>query len=491
MTGVARFTSPGIGFCFAIALYFSLHLLIRVVFSDSLELDEAEQWLFVQWLDWGYSSQPPLYTWLLKGLFALFGESILITALTKNLCLCALYGFTFLLARRVLGDETRAVLAAFSLLLMPPIAWEASRDLTHTVLVACWVPASLLVVLNLFRQPTPGSYALLGLVLGLGFLSKYNFGVHAIALLLSLLSLHEGRRIVLNKCFLLSVLLASLMYLPHGLWMLDHHAELSRGMGKLGLTAHYSLIPSSKLAISVAAYTAPLVLIVGLVWRFRQASWPTLQASPETRILGRYLLVVLLIVWVGMSFVDSAHIRTRWLFPFMVVFPVWLYTQIPPAAMSPLRNGLHLGGVGLAAISILMLMMIRVPGAVFTQKPTDLNLPFTAVAEDLRQAGFTRGIILAANAHMAGNLRYQFRDQAQVLIPHLGFHWPEHPVVPEVLLFWEAEKRDEMPEALSAFAQDHLGVDAHTLKPHYLLHPYRYSESLKSKMAYVVVSLAR
>ncbi|MGI9212278.1 MAG: ArnT family glycosyltransferase [Methylococcaceae bacterium] len=490
MTVGGRSINPGTGFCLAIALYFSLHLFLRVGFSDSLELDEAEQWLFVQWLDWGYSSQPPLYTWLLKGLFAIFGESILITALTKNLCLCALYGVTFLLARRVLGDEPRAVLAALSLLLMPPIAWEASRDLTHTVLVACWVPASLLVVLNLLQQPTLRMYGLFGLVMGLGFLSKYNFSVHAVALLLSLLSLGEGRRILLNRRILLSGLLASLMYLPHGLWMLDHQLELSRGMVKLGLTAHHSLIPSSKLAISVAAYTAPLLLIVGLVWGFRQAERPKLVATPETRILTRYLLMVLLIVWVGMSFVDSGHIRTRWLFPFMVVLPVWLYTQIPAAAMSPLRSRLHLGCVGVAASSILVLMVLRVPGAAWTQKSTDLNLPFTTVADDLRQAGFTRGIIVAANAHMAGNLRYQFRDQAQVLTPQLDFHWPERPVAPKVLLFWEAEKRDEMPEALSAFAQDHLGVDAHTLKPHYLLHPYRYSESLKSKMAYVVVSLA-
>lgn len=51
---------------------------------------------------------------------------------------------------------------------MPPIAWEASRYLTHTVLVACWVPVSLLIVVQLPECPSTRGYLAFGLVTGWG-----------------------------------------------------------------------------------------------------------------------------------------------------------------------------------------------------------------------------------------------------------------------------------------------------------------------------------
>ena len=89
-------------FLLATGIYFVLHTVIRVAFSDSLELDEAEQVLFGQWLEWGYSSQPPLYTWLQKAFFSLFGTSVLALALLKNGLLFILYATVFFIAHRIL-----------------------------------------------------------------------------------------------------------------------------------------------------------------------------------------------------------------------------------------------------------------------------------------------------------------------------------------------------------------------------------------------------
>jgi len=476
--------------CFSagIFLYFLLHLLIRVGFSDSLELDEAEQWLFAQWLDWGYSSQPPLYTWLLKAFFSVLGESIFTLALVKNLCLLVLYAATFRLALQVLGDDKRAVLAALSLLLMPPVAWEASRDLTHTILVACWVPVSFLIVLQLLERPVTRGYVMLGGVIGLGFLSKYNFSLHCLALLLSLMSLPQGRRLLLDKRVFLSLLLAGLLYAPQGFWMLEHQAALSRGLVKLGLTDRHNPAFLGKLGLAVAAYTAPLVLMAALIWGVRQ---PARQNPPTkslaVRVLERYFLSLSLVLLLGVWFIEGGHLKTRWLFPFMAVFPVWLFARIPVAYLTPMRTRAYLASIGGTAGLILLLMLFRVPGASLTQKPTDLNLPFAAVAHDLRQAGFQQGLIVAANPHMGGNLRYQFREQVQVITPHLGFHLPGKLKGQPVLLFWEAEKEARMPSLLREFARNELQLDVDAIEPRYLLHPYRYSDHLISKMAYVSV----
>lgn len=486
-----RSITPTHGFLLSAGLYFLLHLVIRVSFSDSLELDEAEQFLFSQWLDWGYSSQPPLYTWLQKILFNVLGHSVLALALMKNLCLFALYGLTFLLARKVLDDEKCGMLAALSLLLMPPIAWEASRDLTHTVLVACFVAGSALVVLQLLTRKTLSGYLMLGLVLGLGFLSKYNFTLHVAALLVSLATLPEGRRVLLDKRMVLTLVLAGVIYAPHGIWMIEHHAQLASGLEKLGQAKRHDLLPLWKLGLSIAAYITPMLIIAGLLLRvgLNRADFPP--TTTASRLLGRYFLVLLGIVLIAIWFIDVDRMRTRWLFPFMVLFPVWLFTRIPVSYMTLLRSRIYLGLVGSSAIVILALMLLRVPGAAWTQKPTDLNRPFTELAEKLRQAGFDRGVIIAPNAHLAGNLHFQFPDSSLSLTPYLAFSIPDYYKSLPILVLWDAIKSPEMPERMRYFMRDRIGQNIDSLKPNYLIQAYRYSDTVESKIAYFVIGTER
>ena len=70
-----------------LALYFGLHLISRVLVSPSLELDEAEQLLYLQALSLGYGFQPPLYTWLQALVFAFTGPGVFGLALLKAVLL--------------------------------------------------------------------------------------------------------------------------------------------------------------------------------------------------------------------------------------------------------------------------------------------------------------------------------------------------------------------------------------------------------------------
>ncbi|MCX6865636.1 MAG: glycosyltransferase family 39 protein [Verrucomicrobia bacterium] len=109
-----------------LVLYFTLHLLLRLCVSNSAELDEAEQLLLTQDLRLGYGSQPPLYTWLQSGLFALCGINIFALAVLKNGLLFLTYFFVYLGAREITRDNNRAVIAMLSLLWIPQICWEST-----------------------------------------------------------------------------------------------------------------------------------------------------------------------------------------------------------------------------------------------------------------------------------------------------------------------------------------------------------------------------
>src|ERR1700753_3100121 len=155
-------------------IYFPLQIILRVCISSSLDLDESEQLVLTQKLSWGYGSQPPLYTWLQFGLFKCFGASVFSLSLLKNLLLFSTYLFTYFNARLVTRSYACAIAAAVSLFFIPQIVWESQRDLTHSVLAATLVCATIFSFLRLREKPTLARYALFGACAGLGVLSKYN-----------------------------------------------------------------------------------------------------------------------------------------------------------------------------------------------------------------------------------------------------------------------------------------------------------------------------
>ncbi|MFO1232001.1 MAG: glycosyltransferase family 39 protein [Paenacidovorax caeni] len=120
--------------------------------------------------------------------------------------------------------ERAALWAAASLLLIPAMGWESLRDLTQPVLLTCLVAATVGAVAPA-APARPAGFALLGLLLGLGMLSKYSFALFAAVLGGALLSLPAGQALLRERgAWWLPVLAALLVVLPHGLWLLRWRA---------------------------------------------------------------------------------------------------------------------------------------------------------------------------------------------------------------------------------------------------------------------------
>ena len=130
-----------------LALYFGLHLISRVLVSPSLELDEAEQLLYLQALSLGYGFQPPLYTWLQALVFAFTGPGVFGLALLKAVLLWLTWWAMYKLAR-LFYKAKDALAIGLSLALFPQFLWESQRDLTHTVLLVACVALAWLAILS-------------------------------------------------------------------------------------------------------------------------------------------------------------------------------------------------------------------------------------------------------------------------------------------------------------------------------------------------------
>ena len=414
-------------------LYFGADLVSRLLVSDALELDEAEQVLWTQQLEAGYATQPPLYTWLQWAVFQLFSVSVFSLALLKNVLLALTYTFVFLAARVVVAAPL-AVLASACMLLLPQIGWESQRDLTHSVLVTTLAAATLYLVVLMMRRPRPVLYLALGVVAGLGVLAKYSYVAFIVALGLALLMGRDTRGLLRSRWILVSGLVALLIVLPHALWLLEHWQQAAHGtLDKLGVQAAAASRAAraargfGSLAVAVLAFVAPwgvvmLVVFGRSLWRASPQAGiqPRGPMLPGTRTLWLRYTLALALMFAGMVLLgDVSRFKDRWMQPFLFMVPLAFFACAPHLSRHPRLAWLPriLGGV---ALLVFVLLALRVPLNAWRGRPDELNLPARELAMALRRSGYDgRAAILTSDRVLGGVLRLQF-PEARVHVAQAG-----------------------------------------------------------------------
>ena len=205
-----------------LAGYFAVNLLVRLAMPGTLEFDEGQQLFFGQWIAIGYDSQPPFYNWLQYGIIQLLGSSVLALAVLKNLMLFLSYLLFGLTAHAIIRDRVLAVIATLALITFPHISYEAQRDLSHTVALLFAACMFFFFFVRALQRPTVFHYAMTGVSIGIGILSKYNFVLLPLAAAIALLPDRQLRRRLFDWRTLLMVAVAAAIVTPHALWFLDH-----------------------------------------------------------------------------------------------------------------------------------------------------------------------------------------------------------------------------------------------------------------------------
>ena len=392
------------------------HVALRLALSPALRWDEAEQTLWSQHLAWGYGMQPPLYTWLQWGLNAVLGPSVLALAVLKHALLALTYLFMGLAARALLPPRT-AWWAAASMVMLPALGWSSLHDQTHTVLVTAVTAGTWWALIGLLQSPHPARYALLGLMLGLGMLSKYNFALFAAALGLAALSVPAPRQVLLARGLGITAALALVLVAPHALWLLGHWHETANAItGKLEVRPVGARLGGlGKLALTLLETLLLWTLLAA--WAFRGA-WlrrpPAELASPVAAaewvrpLLARYLALVLA-VFVGMVLLGGVtEFRDHWFQPLFCVWPLAAFVWRPQLESAP--GGGRFTGAVLGVALLFFLATAAYPWiAGWRGRPGELNQPIGALAQQLRAAGYDgRSPVIAADHMLAGALRTRF-----------------------------------------------------------------------------------
>jgi 4-amino-4-deoxy-L-arabinose transferase-like glycosyltransferase len=484
-----------------LAAYFLVNIAVRLILPHGLELDEAEQTLLSQWMLAGYGSQPPFYNWLQHGAIEIFGMSLVTLAGLKNLMLFGAYLFYYLAARQVMEDKRLAVIAALGLLTIPQVAFEAQRDLSHTVAAIFGASLFLYALLRLLSAPSLLAFLLFGIATGIGGITKYNFTLVPIAAGLAVLMDREMRQIVLNWRLLPAAILALAIVTPHALWLIDNFDDAGGHTMKKLVDDETGFLMSlangfGSLGLSFLGFLGLTLVIFAAVYREHVKA--VIRAGNRwTRLTGRILgislgLIALMIVFAGLE-----NVRDRWLTPILLAAPLYLALKVE-AARIPLMPGLKRFWIVTGVIMILIPSVLfgRVAMDKFSGKYGYINIPFATLARVVSEkAAGANSVIVASDGQLGGNMHYNLPGLA-VVTPRPPTGMTPQPLTDfdRIVLVWRKSDGSPPPSFQDEFA-DYLGQQGIDTAPQDIAivgYPYQWGRpGDQYRFGYAVIDLKR
>ena len=440
-----------------LAAYLLLHMGMRLLLSDTLQLDDAEQLIHSQeWrLDYG-NFQPPFYTWMLWGLWQLVDPSMGALYVIRYLII----GLTFWLWYRVslqLFNDPRWILAsATSWLLLGEFAWKLHQGSTHTTLLTLALVMSLHAIVLLLREPRGRYYLYLGLAVGLGMMAKYSYAGFLVPMLVAGLAANETRDRLLRWPMLFTLGVALLMMSPV-LWTLlapdvpvgeQLQAETSHSEGGLLRGDPSMLLAFAKGTLN---FLAPMFLIYLAVFRLsfrgvRSASpsggrlagtenaadpcrpvpekaegkEPPEAMATVRALLNRFHLAGLAILVIVALFTGIEHLKVRWLHPFLTLVPFWWLLHA--AAGEPRKQAwqaLKWLTIGLVALVLIARLWQLLATPYVGKKPSRVTWPVMEALEQLPADMLYAPSLVVADNFLAAHIRLATQQKMKV-VGHLS-----------------------------------------------------------------------
>lgn len=399
--------------CVFLALYFMLSIAIRVMLPDSLTLDEAEQSLFSQYLLAGYGPQPPLYNWMQNAVTSLMGVSLLSLTLPKFAILFLCYVFFGLAARELNSRPGFTAMAMLGLLALPQVSYMPQQDLTHTVAVLMATSLFLYGLVRTLKRPDWQGYAITGVAIGIGVISKYNFALLPASALIAVCCDRDWRSRILDARLAVTVLVSLAIVFPHALWLIHNMDQATSGTltKMVDENAPHGIVRVLRGLGEFVGACLAFGAIVFLIFMgfFRANPLVIWKASDRwTRLLGITMMIALGGVLVIILATGTTKLTERWLDPYLLALPLYLLLKLE-------RAGFDTGSRLRRFMPVFLVIMIvtllpQAAKTIFagtTGSYTRINYPFATLAEHLA-ADDDPALIIASDKHLAGNMRFQF-----------------------------------------------------------------------------------
>ena len=391
-----------------LALVALLAITLITLFKSALELEDAEQAYYSQWLRWGYDDQPPLYTWLQYGLHQLLGVHKLSLSIFRGFLFAATLLLLYAFAKRRSNQDNTATLAVLVLVFVPVYIDFTFRRLSHTSLLCLAIVGTYYIIQLLLQKKSPRNYMLLGLAIGIGLLSKYNYVLFLIPFFIVSLWDRPLRAILWHRSIGITLLVVSLLVSPHLYWLLGPQEyqmflkdSLQSKMESEAFENGFSLMPLWAYLKGLSGLFGPLFMLVLLGGLSRQIvvkcsrwSWFQKLCMVQLAFLAGFFLLF-----------QSKQIETRWLLPLFIPFSVLFMETVQckhPKRMVSIGFGLFYG--------IVFLQGMRTPIEQFLEIPSSVHFSFQPIETKLQEKYSDYQWILP-NVTYAGNVRILCPDR--------------------------------------------------------------------------------
>ena len=363
--------------------------LVAALTQPGLPLDLAEMIAWGNRWPLGTHKPPPLPCWVAEGLWVAFRTPWPIY-LFAQLCTAATFYGVWRLGRRLLTPW--AALAAVAVLELSYYSHLTTLNLNHTILCRpCWALFAWFlyeaVVTNRLRW-----WALAGLAVGLGMLSKYYMAAPVLAACALPVVDRTARSRLTGAGPYVCFAVALAVFAPHLWWLVEHDFPTLAYVLRRGdvdeRTAWSHLTEPAAFVVSQAGVFVPVLL----------ALWPLLIGAPVTTAEGRtplarrWLALAVLVppgLYVLAAGVTGGHVRAMWggpLFNLLGIVALTFAHRLPArlrfSLIRPRRPAAFAYRLGTASLAVFAAASAgaNVWGPALRGEPSRVHTPGPAIA---------------------------------------------------------------------------------------------------------------
>ncbi len=216
------------------------------------------------------------------------------------------------------------------------------------------------------------------------------------------------------------------------------------------------------------------------------------EAARYRRLLGLQLALVIGVFVIAVAGFGATRFRATYMF---VLFLAPLYVFARAHALGGHEKAYNRFAVIAVMVGILVpvMLVVKFIGDPLRCRKCTLHIPYAAIADDLRRAGFGRGTILSHfyPHQIGGNLRPYFPDSRIASTKYWRYRPPGSGTAGQCLLLWDAtataRSRDIKGQLISR-AKQLFGAEIDpAIRPRIIIRPLAMSGTRKVRFAYVLV----
>ena len=305
-------------------IFLSTHLIVWTfipsISNQNLPLDTIEALAWGSNLDWGFNKHPPMSAFAVEVIYQIFGKQDWAYYLLSQLFVVSSFYVIYILATELLSSKKHAFL---SILLLETIFFYNFTTPEFNVNV-CELPFWALCTYYTWKCINNNkiqNYFFLGVIAGLGILSKYLF-IYLIAGLGIFLIIYFIKEKRIQFKFTISLTALALTILPHVQWLFNNNfITITYGLNRAGNNSdllNHILYP----LIFLGKQFGILILFFTMIFFLIQKLKIKINFNDKKLLFLFGATIIPIILVTCTSVILGAKIRTMWMTPFYLFFGV-------------------------------------------------------------------------------------------------------------------------------------------------------------------------